>query len=86
MVMNEELIKAITDYYKLKQQYEDKINRQKNRIIKNETLTILQKRKKIKKLVPVCLNCNKPGGTIFSNNKGVLLAVCGSSTPCELNI
>ena len=86
MPINEELSKAITDYYKLKQQYEDKINRQKNIIIKNDTLTLAQKRKKIKKLMPICIICKNKGVTIFASNNGVLTAICGSNTPCKLNI
>ena len=84
--MSEELTKAITDYYKLKQQYEDKINRQKSRILKNETLTLIQKRKKLKQLIPTCIICKKTGGTIFSNKDGILTAICGSTEPCKLNI
>lgn len=84
--MNEELMKAITEYYKLKEQYEDKINRQKSRILKNETLTLIQKRKKLKQLVTTCIICKKTGGTIFNNKDGILTAICGSDNPCKLNI
>jgi hypothetical protein len=34
----------------------------------------------------LCVNCNKEGGTYFSNYNGYLKAFCGSSTPCKLNI
>lgn len=86
MPITEELSKAITDYYKLKEQYEDKINRQKSRILKNESLTLIQKRKKLKQLVPNCIICKNTGGTIFSNKDGILSALCGSDNPCKLNI
>lgn len=84
--MDEELIKAMTDYYRLKSKYESKNEKRKSVIKSNTNLTPLQKRKKIKQLIPVCIVCKNAGGTIFSNNKGVLTAVCGSSNPCKLNI
>lgn len=84
--MDEELIKAMTDYYRLKSKYESKNEKRKNVIKSNTNLTPLQKRKKIKQLIPACIVCKNAGGTIFSNNKGVLTAVCGSTNPCKLNI
>lgn len=84
--MDEELIKAMTDYYRLKSKYESKNEKRKSVIKSNTNLTPLQKRKKIKQLIPACIVCKNAGGTIFSNNKGVLTAVCGSTNPCKLNI
>lgn len=84
--MDEDLSTAILEYYKLKQQYEDKINRQKNRILKNESLSLQQKRKKVKQLKRTCIICKRNGGTIFSIKNGILKAICGSDDPCELNI
>jgi hypothetical protein len=72
-------------YYKLKQKYQEGINARKEKI-KKETIPVKEKRLKIKKLIGKCVNCNKPGGTIFEERNGTLKAVCGSKTPCNLNI
>jgi hypothetical protein len=73
-------------YYELKQRYEKGLEARKRKIKKNEDLTLKEKRAAIKKIVPRCVNCNKPGGTIFEEKNGMLKAVCASKTPCDLNI
>ena len=73
-------------YYELKQRYEKNIKARKNKVKKNKDLTLKEKRSAIKKIIPRCVNCNKPGGTIFDEKNGMLKAVCGSKTPCDLNI
>lgn len=78
--------KAISGYYKLKQKYDDSNNRHKMKIVKNKSLSFKEKRQKFKQLKENCINCKGLGGTIFSNKGRTLRAVCGSSTPCTLNI
>ena len=82
--------KEILKYYKLKQNYEKKRDKQKEKLLKNEEgLSLKERRTQYRKLkVKVkCINCNKSGGTIFSSNQGVLTAVCGNKeSPCDLNI
>lgn len=73
-------------YYELKQRYEKGIDLRKKKIIKNKESTVKEKRALIKKIVPRCVNCNKPGGTVFEEKNGMLKAVCGSKNPCDLNI
>jgi hypothetical protein len=73
-------------YYELKQRYQTGLNRRKLRIKKDKDLTVKEKRAAIKKIIPKCVNCNKPGGTIFEERNGMLKAVCASKTPCDLNI
>jgi hypothetical protein len=73
-------------YYELKQRYEKFISGRKTKIKKKQDLTLKEKRALIKKIVPKCINCNKPGGTIFEDKNDTLRAVCGSKTPCDLNI
>jgi len=80
------LDEAIMQYYKLKELYEDKINQNKLKIINNPVLTLNEKEKKFKQLKKQCINCKAEGGTIFSNKDGILLAKCGCSKPCNLNI
>ena len=78
---------AITQYYKLKEMYEDKINQNKYKIINNPVLTLSEKEKKFKQIKKYCINCKCEGGTIFSNKDGILKAKCGCvSKPCKLDI
>jgi len=81
------LNEAITQYYKLKETYDDKLNKNKLKIINNPVLTLKEKEQKFKQIKKLCINCAKPGGTIFSNNNGILKVICGNiSNPCNLNI
>ena len=74
-------------YYTLKSEYEAKRAAQKNRILRNITLSTAAKRQKLMRLQAKCISCGKNGGTIFSNTDGTLSAVCGhTGKPCSLNI
>ena len=84
--MDNELIEAMNDYYKLKHQYNNTVVSKKNKILENNTLSLKDKRRRFKQLVYKCINCKQNGGTIFTNTNGFLKAVCGSDTPCKLNI
>lgn len=76
----------VLQYYELKQKYEESMNRRKLVIKKNKDISLKEKQTRIKKLIGKCANCGKPGGTIFEEKNGMLKAVCGSKTPCNLNI
>ena len=85
--MDSDTKKAIEDYYKLKNEYDTKINKQRKRIRNDKTLTKQERRRKMLAIIPKCINCGNPGGTIFTTNKSILRAVCGNATqPCALNI
>jgi hypothetical protein len=75
----------ILHYYQLKQKYQENMNNRKNKIKKKE-ISNNKKRTLIKKLIGKCANCGKDGGTIFEEKNGMLKAVCGASTPCDLNM
>ena len=51
-----------------------------------EKSLLCNKQAKFKKIIMRCVQCDKPGGTIFDERNGLLKAVCGSKTPCDLNI
>jgi hypothetical protein len=76
----------ITHYYELKQKYQERINNKKIKIRKDYALTTKEKQARYKKIAPRCINCDKPGGTLFEEKNGMLKAVCESKTPCNLNI
>ena len=82
-ILNKE---AISNYYKLKFQYESKINDFKRKIIGNPSLTKKEKRSRFLKFIPKCIICKRNGGSIFSNKDRILKAVCGASPPCKLDI
>tara|TARA_Y100001958_G_C21247385_1_gene578599 strand:- start:1408 stop:2226 length:819 start_codon:yes stop_codon:yes gene_type:complete len=84
--MDEDTINAIDDYYKLKQKYETTLERKKQKIISNPSLTTKAKQQKIKEIRTTCVNCGKLGGTIFKSEENTLIAVCNANTPCNLNI
>jgi len=86
---------AFNEYYKLKNKYDSDYNKDKQKIIKNKTMSWKEKRNEFKQLKPKCINCKRPVGTIFSTKKSgdpkndfrELKAICGSLTePCTLNI
>jgi hypothetical protein len=54
--------------------------------IKKMDISNEKKKKKIKSLVGKCVNCGKPGGTLFEERNGLLKAVCGATPQCNLNI
>uniref|UniRef100_A0A6C0DHM7 Uncharacterized protein n=1 Tax=viral metagenome TaxID=1070528 RepID=A0A6C0DHM7_9ZZZZ len=89
------IIESFNEYYKLKNTYEVKFNKEKQKLIKDKSLSWREKRSEYKKLKPQCINCKRPVGTIFSikrtSNENEdfreLQAICGSITePCNLNI
>ena len=84
--MDTEMIEEINKYYALKKKYEESVTQEKKKLLKNDSLSSADKTTRFKEMVFKCVNCKKKGGTIFTNNNNVLKAVCGSSTPCDLNI
>lgn len=88
---------SLNDYFKLKQKYESEIAANKKKIINNSTLSNREKRSEFMKLKPKCINCKRPGGSIFkvlfnpedSSNESYreYTAICGIiSNPCNLKI
>ena len=84
---------AINEYYKLKMKYEADLSKNKKKIINNTHLSLKEKRREFAQLKPKCINCKRPGGTIFSTtfdttaDSRELKAVCGiRAQPCNLNI
>ena len=41
---------------------------------------------KLKQLKKTCINCKKPGGTIFATDERQLTAICGAAESCKLDI
>lgn len=78
---------AVANYYKLKHKYDDKYIKEKNKLIKNDVLTRSEKHNRLKQFERKCISCGKSGGTIFKQEKNMLIAYCGhGSNPCKLDI
>jgi hypothetical protein len=77
---------ALNKYFKLKKKYETNLHKKReNRVkkIKNNR----NKQREALMYVPECVNCGKPGGTLFFIKDKKYKAICGNKiTPCNLNI
>jgi hypothetical protein len=84
----EEYIEEFEKIIKLKNDYDKKIIKaKKDFLIKEPNASVQEKKEDFekKKQKMKCLNCGKPGGTIFS--KDLTHVSCGNTEePCELNI
>ena len=88
---------GLNEYFKLKLKYETLNMVNKKKIINNPTLSNKEKRSEYIKLKPKCINCKRPGGTIFninyfpqnddSESYREYMAQCGIiANPCSLNV
>jgi len=88
---------ALNEYFKLKNKYETQIMTNKKKIMNKTFLSKHEKKTEYNKLKPKCINCKRPGGTLFTNmfipetdnaeSYRELRSMCGIiSDPCNLNI
>jgi hypothetical protein len=84
--MDAQMIEEINKYYKDKKDYEETITHEKKKLLKNDSLSTVDKRKRLKQMAFKCIKCKQKGGMIFTNENHILKAVCGSTTPCKYNI
>ena len=87
-----EYIEKLNQFYKLKSDYEESINVEKEKIMKMSNKSIREKRNIFRTLIPKCINCNSPGGSTFrvyknDKNDRILKAECNSNKEkCRLDI
>ena len=62
------------------------ITKEKKRAIQNRDISLKEKRALLRKIKLPCVHCKKRVGTLFTNEGGVLKALCGGTPPCSLNI
>jgi hypothetical protein len=92
MEMDDDILKQIQHYYRLKQQYEKDYLKQKRKVLKDEAIPREKKHEKLKRIPIRCVHCKRVMtgvGTIFTQENGVLRAICGEPNPkdkCSLNI
>ena len=85
----EEYIEAFDFFHKLKRKYDKKIeNIKKSILVKNPDASIEQRKKELQKGKQrmKCLNCGKPGGTIFNTFDGLSVKCGNINEPCNLKI
>ena len=73
---SEEVLDAINEYYKLKSKYEKIKENEIKKYVSDEELSRNQKRERFSRFKVKCVNCNRIGGTDFSNKNRKLKAVC----------
>jgi len=86
-----EFVESIHDYFTLKEKYE---NNEKNarRDARYNAVIVRKKgekygRRVARELLPKCVNCKRPVGTVFKTREDRLLAYCGDAgSPCPLKI
>lgn len=88
----ERLNDTFNTYYRLKMGY-DKIAAQRKVAMMNDPavgwkdLSVQQKMRRLQGIKKQCCICKQDGGTIFTNENGVLKALCGNiSQPCSLHL
>lgn len=88
---DQSILDELDRFYKLKNKYEYTIRIAKAKIARNDLLTKKEKRVEFNKLKIKCVNCKKPGGTIFliKNNEDEgrkYIAKCNAVTKCNLDV
>ena len=74
-------------FYKLKNKYYEKINKEKQKLLSNPDLSRKERKLKFNQTVFMCINCKNKGGTIFETNKEYYRVTCGNTDkPCSLNL
>jgi tetratricopeptide (TPR) repeat protein len=81
-----DFIESLHIYFELKQQYEDAVYNMKKDVF-NKAKTKKAMRLMMAGLKPKCINCNRPVGSIFSNEARTYTARCGDpKNPCNFDI
>ena len=85
--MNEAVVQAMEEYYKIKNDYDVQLSKAKRKIIRDRSKDKQQKKQELAAIKTKCINCGKAGKMIFSDTDNVLKAQCGvEGQPCALNI
>ena len=83
---DEEVLEVINKYFSLKNKYQTKLSKQKQKLISDTTLSKKERKQKYLKMPKLCVNCGKEGGTFFSESNRTYLAECRANPRCNLAI
>jgi len=75
----------IDNFYKLKQMYDEQYANSLAEIMKSG-LSDSDKKERVKQIVRKCVNCKRPGGSIFEISNTILKARCNADPWCNLSI
>jgi hypothetical protein len=78
-------MEALHEYFKLKHNYEAMLHADKKKAFEKGSSKKGRKHL-VSRVIPKCINCKKTGGTLFTRKSQNYYAICGSNTPCNLNI
>lgn len=82
-----EFYNNLNNYFELKYLYEKKLNKKKNTILNDKSLSKKEKTKKYRNISIPCINCKRNVGTIFDIQNNIYVAFCGDrEKPCNLDI
>ena len=74
-------------FFRMKNKYESSYQTKKNKIIKNKTLSLEDKKMLVKGINRRCVKCRKPGGTTFIIENNIYKCYCSASgKKCGLNV
>jgi len=83
---NMNYVQSLFDYFRLKNDYENKLHEAKRRVFKNAPNKKIGKRN-ASEIKAKCVGCTRPVGTVFAIRDDRYVALCGSTDkPCNLNI
>jgi len=86
----QEFVESMRDYFELKKAYENAaiLSRHNARVnALKRGMGEIAARKIASRLLPKCVNCKRPVGTVFKTRKDRLMAYCGdTNSPCPLRI
>lgn len=78
---------SLDKYYKLKSKYEAPYKKFVDGLIKNDQLTVAEKRDSVASFKKKCVKCGSLGGTVFKQEANLLTATCGNThNKCKLNM
>ena len=77
--------KYLNKYFQIKKKYDDEVYQTKLSIY--QSYSKKEAKKRIANVMPKCVKCKRPGGTLFKYEDYTYYAVCDvKGTPCDLNI
>jgi hypothetical protein len=81
-----DFMESLNTYFEMKTEYQRKLYEMKKQVF-NKAKSKKAAKKMMAELKPKCINCNRPVGSLFSNEGRNYLARCGDAkNPCNLDI
>lgn len=81
-----DFMESLNTYFEMKTEYQKKVYEMKKQVF-NKAKSKKSAKKLMAELKPKCINCDRPVGSLFSNEGRTYLARCGDAkNPCNLDI